>query len=100
MTDTLPARQAAARSWFESLRVQGACDADAVADYAKFRKCCDEYFVLPHRYEPCGIGGIFHDLVNSGDSATDFAFRTDDVILLVRESVAAGPARRHFRILR
>jgi coproporphyrinogen III oxidase len=55
--------------------MRGACDAHAgVADYAKYKKWCDEYFYLPHRKEPRGIGGIFYDWHDSGDWAADFAF--------------------------
>jgi coproporphyrinogen III oxidase len=55
--------------------MKSACDAHAaVAPYDKYRKWCDEYFYLPHRKEPRGIGGIFYDHHDSGDWDSDFAF--------------------------
>ncbi len=45
--------------------------------YKKFSKECDDYFFLPHRNEPRGIGGIFFDYMNNGDFDKDFKFVQD-----------------------
>src|SRR3989449_5232449 len=43
------------RTWKE------VCERHPVADHARFKKWCDEYFYLPHRGEARGVGGIFFD---------------------------------------
>ena len=50
------------------------CDAFDVTYYPKYKKWCDDYFFLPHRNEPRGVGGIFYDYMNSGSWENDFLF--------------------------
>jgi coproporphyrinogen III oxidase len=45
-------------------------------DYPRFKKWCDDYFYLPHRKEPRGVGGIFFDYLE-GDFAQLFSFVRD-----------------------
>lgn len=56
---------------------QRACDKYDPTWHAKYKAWCDEYFFLPHRNEPRGIGGIFYDHHDSGDWERDFAFTQD-----------------------
>ncbi len=54
-----------------------ACDKHEAGLYPRYKKWADEYFWLPHRGEPRGVGGIFYDHHNSGDWERDFAFTQD-----------------------
>jgi len=54
--------------------MKAACDPFDAGWHAKYKKWADEYFWLPHRGEPRGVGGIFYDHHQSGDWEKDFAF--------------------------
>jgi coproporphyrinogen III oxidase len=53
--------------------LKAACDAHGDDYHERFKKWCDEYFYLPHRSEPRGVGGIFYDYLEN-DFERDFAF--------------------------
>ena len=72
LTPMLEARRRAddadALTFHEGLRA--ACARHpTIASHERFKAWCDEYFFLPHRGEPRGIGGIFYDDLDAADEA-------------------------------
>jgi coproporphyrinogen III oxidase len=54
--------------------MKAACDAHDAGYYERFKKWCDDYFILKHRGEPRGVGGIFYDYLEEGPWEHRFAF--------------------------
>jgi coproporphyrinogen III oxidase len=43
-----------------------ACDAHDPSFHPRFKAWCDDYFVITHRGEPRGVGGLFFDYLGAG----------------------------------
>jgi len=57
--------------------LKDACDKHDPEFYNTFKKYCDDYFVIKHRNERRGIGGIFFDDMNDRDPEELLAFASD-----------------------
>jgi coproporphyrinogen III oxidase len=57
--------------WHRTAR--DACAGFGADVHPRLKRWCDEYFVLPHRGEPRGVGGLFFDDWSDGGFATAFA---------------------------
>ncbi len=86
--------------------LKAACDRHDPGYYPRFKAWCGEYFFLPHRNEPRGLGGIFFDWLGDRTPGrgveADFAFVKDagDAFLdsylpIVRRRKDATYADRH-----
>ncbi len=86
-----------------------ACQGFADGTYQKYKQWCDQYFYLPHRDEPRGIGGLFFDDLNAPDFETSFSFMQSVgdhflpayvPIVEKRKDIAFGDQQRQFQLYR
>lgn len=73
---------------------QKACDEHHPTYYPRFKKWCDEYFYLPHRQEPRGIGGIFYDYLE--DDSFENLFSFTKAVGLAFNAIYPEIVRRHY----
>lgn len=57
--------------WHQTAKT--ACDLTGKDIYPHFKRWCDDYFYLPHRKEPRGIGGLFFDDLSEGGFEHNFS---------------------------
>jgi coproporphyrinogen III oxidase len=92
---------------------QSACAAHpGVADYRRFKSWCDQYFLIPHRGERRGVGGIFFDYLDGSgagglESVLAFAADAGRAFLRAYRPIAArragepyGERERQWQLLR
>ncbi len=86
-----------------------ACEPFGKDVYPRFKRWCDEYFLLRHRGEPRGVGGLFFDDLNEWDFDTSFAFmravgdsylRAYRPIVARRKATPFGERERQFQLYR
>ena len=86
-----------------------ACEPFGEELYPKYKRWCDDYFYLPHRQEPRGVGGLFYDDLNEGGfercfdfmrSVGDSYMRAYRPIVERRRDMAYGERERNWQLYR
>lgn len=86
-----------------------ACEPFGDDIYPRFKQWCDDYFVLTHRQEPRGVGGLFYDDWNEGGFEQSFALTRSigDAIMKAylpilqrRKDMPYGEREREFQLYR
>ncbi|KAF6004200.1 hypothetical protein F1559_003611 [Cyanidiococcus yangmingshanensis] len=75
--------------------LKSVCDRHDSTYYTRFKKWCDEYFLIRHRGERRGIGGIFFDDLNDRPAEEIFNFSTDMANHVVDAYVPIVERRKH-----
>jgi coproporphyrinogen III oxidase len=87
---------------------KAACDRHGLEHYPAFKASCDEYFLIAHRKERRGVGGIFFDYLR-GDAEARFAMVQDlgraflpayGPIVERRRNTPYGERERNWQLLR
>ncbi|ARN74052.1 oxygen-dependent coproporphyrinogen oxidase [Oceanicoccus sagamiensis] len=93
--------------WHQTAK--NACDGFNKEAYPRYKQWCDEYFHLPHRNEPRGIGGLFYDDLNEGGFDRCFEFMRSigdsyieayQPIVAKRKATPYGERERDFQLYR
>jgi coproporphyrinogen III oxidase len=93
--------------WHQTAKA--ACDPFGKDIYPQYKKWCDDYFYLPHREEPRGIGGLFFDDLNEWGFEKSFSFiqnvgehfiKAYQPILARRKNTPFGERERDFQCYR
>jgi coproporphyrinogen III oxidase len=96
-----------ARSWHQA--AHDACAPSGETVYPRLKKQCDDYFVLKHRNETRGIGGLFFDDWSEGGFDASFALQRSVgdaflpaylAILERRRDTPYGERERNWQLMR
>ena len=94
-------------AWHRAARA--ACEGFGEDVYPRFKQQCDDYFVISHRHEQRGVGGLFFDDLNEWGFERSFAFTrsvgehyTQAYIPIVerRRNTPYGEREREFQLYR